>query len=109
LIIHLAGVIGSSYNAAGKVNEACQWYRRGLEVAERSSQQLACLAVLAALPFQQPADPLPANSTAIRIYCALFLPNRKDASVLTGARHVTPQKMLHEATDRRESTVPRDG
>ena len=38
-----------------------------------------------------------------------FGPNRQDAPVLAGARYVVSQKVLHEAADRRQTTVPRHG
>jgi tetratricopeptide (TPR) repeat protein len=45
LIIHLAGVIASSYNNAGNAAQACQWYGRALEVAERHSMTADILGV----------------------------------------------------------------
>ena len=38
-----------------------------------------------------------------------FSPNRQYAAVLACARYVVLQKVLHEAADRRQTTVPRHG
>ena len=41
--------------------------------------------------------------------CRPFGPNRQYAAILAGAGYIMPQKMLHEAADRRQATVSRHG